>query len=390
MSAALRKPVSCFSKLYICLFLFTLCCDNGFTFIVEKAYDKTNRALFRVLAGDTSLAFAWLKRYFSTQRPSQPVILVTGCSSGIGLALAQLLYRLPNYRVVVTSRWASLHLLRQEFKEDHRFLIWPLDVTSEAQRVEIIREIEEIWGGVDILINNAGVCYRSVVEHMDETDEYQQLASNYLGPMGLIRQVLPTMREKGWGRIINVSSVSGMLAMPTMASYSASKHALEGASEALWYECLPMGIGVTLLQPGFIRSRSFERVCYTRQAKAAEQGQMAYSDYYQSMAPFIAKMMSWSWVTPEKIAHQLMAVVEKKHPPLRVAATPEAMIFYYLRRFLPRRLFNPILFFCLPGSHRWGQNYAHAYTPAARSEPPDPMTQELWRQKALASDRVNP
>ena len=200
----------------------------------------------------------------NAQQNFRPVILVTGCSSGIGLALGEMLHDLDNYRVVVTARARSLHVLKERFAESDRFMIRPLDVKSELERIGLIHEINEKWGGVNILVNNAGISYRAVVEHMTEMDELNQIATNYLGAVGLIRLVLPSMRELGRGKIINVSSVSGMLAMPTMASYSASKYALEGFSEALWYEARPLGISVTLVQPGFIHSQSFKNVYYTR------------------------------------------------------------------------------------------------------------------------------
>jgi short-subunit dehydrogenase len=102
------------------------------------------------------------------------------------------------------------------------------------------------------------------VEHADIDERHAQHEVNYHGPMELVRLVLPTMREKRRGRIINVSSVSGMVAMPTMASYAASKFALEGATEALWYEVRPFKIRVSLVQPGFIRSSSFQNTRLTR------------------------------------------------------------------------------------------------------------------------------
>jgi short-subunit dehydrogenase len=190
----------------------------------------------------------------------QPVVLVTGCASGIGLALARQLAKETRYRVVLTARTRSIEKLRNEIKESDRIWLRELDVTNRDSRRELMQEIRAKWNRVNILVNNAGIAYRSVLEHMTEADERLQMSTNYLGPVALIRQVLPGMRRVGRGKIINVSSVSGMLAMPTMASYSASKYALEGMSEALWYEARPLGINVTLIQPGFVRSNSFKRV----------------------------------------------------------------------------------------------------------------------------------
>lgn len=303
----------------------------------------------------------WYKLYRRrrNQQTFKPVVLVTGCGSGIGLALAELLYTQENYRVVATARSSSISVLREKFQESERFLIRALDVTQERERVALIREIESKWQGVNILINNAGISYRSVVEHMTEEDEFRQMATNYFGPVGLIRLVMRHMREVGRGKIINVSSVSGMLAMPTMASYSASKYALEGVSEALWYEAKPLGIDVSLIQPGFIRSNSFKKVYYTEKSRPDIGAGGPYCDYYANMTPFIEKLMNKSWATPEKIARLILRVIRTENPPLWVPATFDALLFYYLRRWIPRRLLLPILFAALPNARRWAEGYTH-------------------------------
>lgn len=291
----------------------------------------------------------------------KPVILVTGCSSGIGLDLARLLYEIPRYRVVVTARKESLSQLKQAgLLESSRFLVRELDVTSRQNRNELVKEICERWGGVDVLVNNAGFAYRSVMEQMDNQSEHKQMETNYMGPMSLIRQVLPHMREVGRGKIINVSSVSGMLAMPTMGSYSASKHALQGASEALWYELRPFGIDVTVVQPGFINSRSFKRVRYSKKSEPELNKVGTYADYYSHMTPFIERLMSLSQVTSEDVARKILKVIQKQKPRFVVPATPDAVLFYYLRKFVPRRWFQVLLFNMLPGARKWAYRHQTA------------------------------
>ncbi|MGZ3768416.1 MAG: SDR family oxidoreductase [Bdellovibrio sp.] len=289
----------------------------------------------------------------------KPVILVTGCSSGIGLALTKSLYDHKEYRVVATAREKSIYKLHNHFLDDERFIVRPLDVTMEEERIHLYNEIEKLWGGVDILINNAGISYRSVVEQMTENDEHIQMATNYFGPMGLIRLALPHMRETGRGKIINVSSVSGMLAMPTMAAYSASKHALEGASEALWYEMRPFGVKITLVQPGFIHSRSFKNVRYTNISDPTRNWTGPYRDFYQNMIPFIEKIMNLTFSTPEKVAKKILKVIKSQNPPLWLPATVDAKIFYYVRRMLPRTLLLPFLYWCLPDAKNWSKEYSH-------------------------------
>lgn len=300
--------------------------------------------------------------WFSFRNPPRdfkPVILVTGCSSGIGQALADLLVTKKAYRVVITARPESLGKLQGKYKEDERIKIRPLDVTNAASRRCLIQEIDQEWGGVDILVNNAGISYRSTVEEMSNQDETLQMATNYHGPMDLIRLCLPTMREKGRGKIINISSVSGMLAMPTMSSYSASKSALEGASEALWYETKPFGINVSLIQPGFVKSDGYERVRFSVKSEKSHIGRGPYGAIYQTMEPFIAQLMSYAFATPESIARLVLDVIRTQGPPLWIPASFDAEFFYYLRRLFPRRLLQPFLYFCLPRTKDWGLHYSH-------------------------------
>ena len=283
----------------------------------------------------------------------KPVIFITGCGAGLGLALAKLLVSKNKFRTVITARKKSIDFLRTQFTETSDTLIYELDVTDLNQRNDLISEVYKKWRSIDVLVNNAGISYRSVIEHMDDESEIHQLQTNYLGPMGLIRLVVPCMRENGRGKIINISSVSGMMAMPTMASYSASKHALEGATEALWYEMKPFGINVSLIQPGFIRSSSFQNVHLSKKAKLSSVLDGPYSDFYSSMGPFVEKIMNRSSVSPEMIAKKILNIIEMKNPPLWFPVTPDASLFFYLRKILPRRLFHGIMYRLLPNSKNW-------------------------------------
>ncbi len=298
----------------------------------------------------------WFK-FRSPPRDFKPVILVTGCSSGIGEAIAGLLAKRKSYRVALTARPQSLKYLLEKFEESDRVKILPLDVTDAESRKNAISTLENEWGGVDILVNNAGISYRSTLEEMSYEDEQLQMETNYHGPIDLIRLCLPSMRRKGRGKIINISSVSGMLAMPTMSSYSASKYALEGASEALWYEAKPFGISVSLLQPGFVKSQSFERVRFSTKSEKTHLGKGPYGGMYNSMEPFIAKLMNRGLATPESIANLVQDVIRTQNPPLWIPASFDAEFFYYLRRIFPRRLLQPFLYFCLPQTKNWGRKY---------------------------------
>jgi NAD(P)-dependent dehydrogenase (short-subunit alcohol dehydrogenase family) len=284
----------------------------------------------------------------------KPVVIVTGCSSGLGSSLATQFYLREDLRVIATCRHHSLKELRAKFPTTDRFEVVELDVTEESAIYSFVNNICRLWGRIDVLINNAAVCYRGVVEHMDSDSELVQIKTNYLGPMTLTRAILPIMREQRSGHIINVSSVSGILGMPTMASYSASKHALEGATEALWYESRPFGILVNLIELGFIKSSSYKKVVMAPKAQMSSLLSGPHSEYYHSMVPFIEFLMNHSFSSPEKISRKIISCIDRKNPKLRVLGTPDAVFFNFLKWVFPSHWLHLILYRCLPNSIRWG------------------------------------
>lgn len=285
-----------------------------------------------------------------------PLVLITGASSGLGLALSKLLIERTDFRLILSARETSLPNFGQRgIEESSRILLRRLDVTDENQRFEVIDEAERALGGVDILVNNAGVMYRSVVEHVTEVERLVQMDVNFRSSMELVRLVLPGMRKKRAGRILNISSVGGMMAMPTMAAYSASKFALEGATEALWYEVRPWNVKVSLIQPGFIRSDSFRNVRLTRLSEQSVQdSHIPYHAHYEHMAPFIERLMNLSSSTHESIARKILRTMRSRNPPLRVPATSDAHLFGLIRRLLPRSLYHGLLYRMLPSINSWG------------------------------------
>ncbi|MDJ0836416.1 MAG: SDR family NAD(P)-dependent oxidoreductase [Acidobacteriota bacterium] len=282
------------------------------------------------------------------------VVLVTGTSKGIGLALAHALTR-GHKRLVLTARASSLDRLAEAgIQEDERVMVRALDVTHGEQANALVAEVEARWGGVDVLVNNAAICYRAVMEHLADEHEEDQFHTNYLGPLHLVRLVLPGMRARRRGHIINLSSVGGMMAMPTMGGYSASKFALEGASEALWYELRPWNIRVTLVEPGFVHSDSFKNALFTPRSEASY-GRVddEYHAYYTNLIGLITRMMNGSPTTPEDIARIIIETMDRRNPPLRRSATWDAVFFSMMRRLLPQRLYHLVLYRGLPNIRRW-------------------------------------
>jgi short-subunit dehydrogenase len=318
--------------------------------------DRPLRRLVALLAGMRNASKAFL-RLLGRRRshPGPYTILVTGASVGIGLELARLL-RETEHRVVLTARAASLGRLAEEgFHDGARVMILPLDITDDRQRRVAIAAVTRRWGGVDVLVNNAGLSYRSVVEHVTESDSLAQLNANFFGPMALIRLVLPRMRAQRHGRIINVSSVGGMTAMPTMSVYSASKFALEGASEALWYEMRPWGVSVSLVRPGFINSDGFRKVRFTKQGESSlRDPRDPYHAHYRNMNELISALMTLTFHTPRDVAETILETIEHKRPALWVAGTWDAHAFDLLRRLLPSALYNRMLYAGLPRVWEWG------------------------------------
>lgn len=131
---------------------------------------------------------------------------------------------------------------------------------------------------------------------------------------------------------------------------------MEGACEALWYEVRPWNIHVSLIQPGFVRSHSFENTLYTEESRAAsESPENPYHGHYIHMTQLIARLMNRSRASPEYIARQILQVLRARQPHLRIGVTPDARFFALLRRLLPRRLYHCFLYRQLPGIDAWGR-----------------------------------
>lgn len=288
--------------------------------------------------------------------PADAVVLLTGATRGLGLVLARALRRDTAFRLVLTARASSLpRFAAEDFSDDDRTLLLPLDATRPGEGRAAVAAAEARWGRVDALVNNAGLALRAVVEHLDDARFDEVMAVNFRAPAELIQATLPGMRARRLGRILTISSVGGMMAMPTMAAYSASKFAIEGLCESLWYEIRPWGVAVSLVEPGFINSDSFTRTRRTPASQTSETDPAEpYHVHYAAMGALIARLMRRTWATPEHVAATVLRTLRARSPRLRVRATPDALLFDYLRRWLPRRLYHHVLFRALPEVRRWG------------------------------------
>ena len=178
--------------------------------------------------------------------------LITGCSSGLGRALAEAVLA-AGHNAVVTARDARTV---QDLVAVHpeTGTAAALDVTDSAQVCEVVAAAEKRFGAVDVLVNNAGYGYRAAVEEGDPVEVQALFDTNVFGTVSTIKSVLPGMRARRAGCIINVSSIAGRLAAPGSGYYSATKFAVEGLSDALRKEVGPLGIRVMVVEPGAFRT----------------------------------------------------------------------------------------------------------------------------------------
>src|SRR5258708_20377534 len=138
-----------------------------------------------------------------------------------------------------------------------------LDVTKLEQRVAAVQQADARFGGVDVLVNNAGIDFLGAVEEQDERDYRALFEVNFFGPVALLRLVLPGMRARKHGTIVNVSSMDGIASLPVNGFYSSSKFALEGLTESLWQEIEPIGLRAFLVEPGSFRTGLADRTKFS-------------------------------------------------------------------------------------------------------------------------------
>ncbi|XKH57808.1 SDR family NAD(P)-dependent oxidoreductase [Citricoccus nitrophenolicus] len=199
---------------------------------------------------------------------------ITGASSGLGRALAQHAAE-AGHQVIATARNTST-LADLAAAHPDQVVVLPLDVTDPDSRQVAIASAENRFGGIDVLVNNAGYGYTAAVEEGEEAAVERLFATNFFGPAALIMAALPGMRRRASGTIVNVSSVGARFPIPGGGWYSAAKAALEGLSGALRKEVAPFGLSVVVVEPGSFRTdfrgRSAERSSTTIDAYDAVLG----------------------------------------------------------------------------------------------------------------------
>jgi NAD(P)-dependent dehydrogenase (short-subunit alcohol dehydrogenase family) len=236
------------------------------------------------------------------------VWLISGCSTGFGRALAELVIARGD-RAVVTARDASRVTDLAKGAED-RVLALPLDVTRPDQIAAVVADADDRFGRIDVLVNNAGYGYQASVEEGEEGEIRAQFDANVFGLFALTRAVLPILRRQRSGRILNITSVGGLIGFHASGYYSATKHAVEGWSDALRAEVAPLGIGVTCVEPGPFRTDWAGR--------SLRQTPSRISDYADTVAKRMAQTKGYSGTQaddPVRAGEAMIAIVERDDPP---------------------------------------------------------------------------
>ncbi|TAM72405.1 oxidoreductase [Mycobacterium sp.] len=236
--------------------------------------------------------------------------LITGCSTGFGREIARAALEAGHSVVVTARRAAAVQDLAEQFGD--QALPVALDVTDAGQIAAAVATAEKAFGGIDVLVNNAGHGYLSAVEEGEDTEVRKLFDVNYFGAVDMIKAVLPAMRTRGSGHIINISSMTGLVANPPNAYYSSTKFALEAVTEALATEVRPLGIKVTAIEPG-----AFRTDWATRSMKESEAPITDYADV-AARKDLIKQFADHLPGDPRKVAEAVLMVTTLDEPPLRL------------------------------------------------------------------------
>jgi NAD(P)-dependent dehydrogenase (short-subunit alcohol dehydrogenase family) len=266
--------------------------------------------------------------------PSRAV-LITGCSSGIGAATASRLVK-AGWPVYATARRPET--LAALEADGCRTLA--LDVVDEASRQAAVDAVVEAEGAVGVLVNNAGYSQSGAVESIPDDRVRAQFETNVFGPLALCRLVLPGMREQGWGKIVQLSSMGGKLTFPGGGLYHATKHALEAISDALRFEVKSFGVDVIVIEPGLITSGFSDAAVRGLGTASAAHG--PYEEFNRAVGEasrdvYEKGLLSKLGGPPEAVAERIEDALNAKRPRARYTVTPSARALLTLRAVLPDR-----------------------------------------------------
>ncbi len=247
--------------------------------------------------------------------------LITGCSTGLGRALAQAVVE-AGHHVVVTARDATTVADLADTAPD-RALAVALDVTNAEQVTAAVQQAQERFDGIDVLVNNAGYGYRAAIEEGDDAQVRALFETHFFGTVATIKAVLPGMRERRCGAIVNISSIGVQLTPVGSGYYAAAKAAVEGMSGALHGELAPLGISVTVVEPGAFRT-DFAGRSLTQSATVIDD----YADTAGRRRKENDTMHGNQAGDPAKAAGAIVTAVESGEPPAFLLLGQDALFSY--------------------------------------------------------------
>lgn len=246
------------------------------------------------------------------------VWLITGSSTGFGRSLTEAVVRRGD-RVIATARKPDqLSDLVNQFPEQVKAI--QLDVTNSQEVRRAVSSALDAFGRIDVLVNNAGYGAVGAIEEVSDESIRRQFETNVFGALDVMRAVLPTMRQQHSGHILNLSSVGGFVSFRGSGIYCSTKFALEGLSEALAQEVAPLGIKVTIVEPGAFRTDFNGRSLATPDHLIDD-----YASTSGELLKWLQEMDGKQPGDPEKAAEAMVQAVESDNPPLRLALGADAI-----------------------------------------------------------------
>lgn len=268
-------------------------------------------------------------------------VLITGGTDGLGRAAALLLAK-QGYCVFAAGRSADKRAALDQLAGERGLPLKTveMDVRDDASVGRAVAEVRTKAGAIDVLINNAGVGYFAVLEEISMDDLRQQFETNFFGAVRVTQAVLPGMRERRRGRIVNISSAAGKVALPLFGAYSGSKFALEGMTDALRLEVYPFGIDVVLIEPGYIRT-GFQSVSAGLSSSYASAGRITpYLVLYEAYRQVTRQARNQSSYTPEDCARVMLRALRDNPPRPRYTVTRRAAVAAWAKRLLSDRMLD--------------------------------------------------
>ena len=268
-----------------------------------------------------------------------PVAVVTGASSGFGLLTSISLAEL-GFRVFATMRVIGRRddLDEAAARAGVDLDVVSLDVTDDRSVGEAIERIEAAAGGIDVLVNNAGIAVAGLFEDLDVTELREQLETNVIGIVRTTQAVLPRMRARRSGRIINVSSAGGKLPTPMLSGYCGTKAAVDALSEALRIETKPFGLSVSVVAPGTFKTAIFAQ--NRRVARRASDPESPFFDRNQRLERGVARMLAQNQANPQDVADAVVRAATERRPSRYYRVGIDAHMGAIARAWMPERMYE--------------------------------------------------